>query len=140
MSISVVPRSEARRARRAASSKNPWDCPGLHRQQTLALQLFAGELAGAADGFRLLPDSPLGRFFVMAAEFHLAEYAFALHLPLQDLKGLVDIVCRGRKPARGVPLRSSVNGPDCQGARATGALIRTTRVARAPAVRTSVEI
>jgi ribonucleotide reductase beta subunit family protein with ferritin-like domain len=28
----------------------------------------------------------------MAAEFHLAEYAFALHLPLQHLKGLVDIV------------------------------------------------
>jgi hypothetical protein len=28
----------------------------------------------------------------MAAEFHLAEYAFALHLPLQHLKGLVDII------------------------------------------------
>jgi hypothetical protein len=56
------------------------------------LQLFAGELAGAADGFRLLPDSPLGGFFVIAAEFHLAEYALALHLPLQHLKGLVDIV------------------------------------------------
>jgi len=28
----------------------------------------------------------------MATEFHLAEYAFALHLPLQHLKGLVDIV------------------------------------------------
>jgi ribosomal protein S21 len=37
--------------------------PRLHRQQALALQLFAGELAGAADGFRLLPDSPLGGFF-----------------------------------------------------------------------------
>jgi hypothetical protein len=92
MSISVVPRSEARHARRAASSKNPWDCPRLHRQQTLALQLFAGELAGAADGFRLFPDSPLGGFFVMAAEFHFAEYAFALHLLLQRPEGLVDIV------------------------------------------------
>src|SRR5437773_12003455 len=88
MSISVVPRSEARRARLATSSKSPWDCPRLHRQQTLALQLFAGELAGAADGFRLLPDPPFGGFFVMAAEFHLAEYALALHLLLQHLEGL----------------------------------------------------
>jgi hypothetical protein len=92
MSISVVPRSEVRRAPRAASSKGAWDCPSFHRQQTLALQLFAGELAGAADGLRLLPDSPLGGFFVMATEFHLAEYALALHLLLQHLKGLVDIV------------------------------------------------
>src|SRR5438067_10157010 len=92
MSISVVPRSEARHARRAGCSKNPSDCPRLHRQQTLALQLFAGELAGAADGFRLLPGSPLGGFFVMATEFHLAEYALALHLLLQHPEGLVDIV------------------------------------------------
>src|ERR1700751_4083017 len=92
MSISFVPRSEARHARRAASSKNPWDCPRLHRQQTLALQFFASELAGAADGFRLFPNSPLGGFFIVAAEFHLAEYALALHLLLQHLKGLVDIV------------------------------------------------
>jgi len=28
----------------------------------------------------------------MAAEFHLAEYALALHLLLQHLEGLVDIV------------------------------------------------
>jgi hypothetical protein len=96
MSISViprvVPRLEARRARRAGSSNSAWDCPRLHRQQTLALQLFTGELAGAADGFRLLPDSPLGGFFIMAAEFHLAEYALALHLLLQHLESLVDIV------------------------------------------------
>jgi hypothetical protein len=56
------------------------------------LQLFAGELAGAADGFRFLSDSPLGGFFVMAAKLHLAEYALALHLPLQHPEGLVDIV------------------------------------------------
>jgi len=35
--------------RGAASSGGPWDHPRLHRQQTLALHLFAGELAGAAD-------------------------------------------------------------------------------------------
>ena len=92
VSVTVVPRSEARRARRAASSSSSWDCPRLHGQQTLPLQLFAGELTGAADGFRLLPGSPLGRFFVMAAELHFAEDALALHLLLQHPKGLVDIV------------------------------------------------
>jgi len=54
-------RSETGRASVAASSDSPWtwNHPRLHRQQTLALQLFAGELAGATDGFRLFPDSLL---------------------------------------------------------------------------------
>jgi hypothetical protein len=56
------------------------------------LQLLAGELAGAADRFGPLPDSALGGFLVMAAEFHLAEYALALHLLFQHFEGLVDIV------------------------------------------------
>ena len=77
---------------RAASSGSPRNHPRLHRQQTLALQLFASELAGAADGLRLLPNSSLGWLFVMAAEFHLAEDALALHLLLKHLEGLVDIV------------------------------------------------
>jgi hypothetical protein len=85
-------RSETGCASAAASSDSPWDHPGLHRQQTLALQLFASELAGATDGFRLLPDSPLRGFLVMLAELHLAEDAFALHLLLQHPEGLVDIV------------------------------------------------
>ena len=51
VSVTVAPRSEARGARGATSSGGPWDHPRLHRQQTLALHLFAGELAGAADGF-----------------------------------------------------------------------------------------
>ena len=79
-------------ARGAASSGGPWDHPRLHRQQTLALHLFAGEFASAADGFRFLPDSLLGGFFVAAAELHLAEDALALHLFLQHPEGLVDIV------------------------------------------------
>ena len=61
---------------------------------TLALQLFASELAGAADGLRLLPNSSLGGLFVMAAELHLAEDALALHLLLKHLEGLFDIVVR----------------------------------------------
>ena len=117
---------------------SPWDCPRLHRQQTLALQLFAGELAGAADGFRLFPDSPLGGFFIMAAEFHLAEYPLALHLLLQHPEGLVDIVVADENLHAVFLFDRAVNRPDGQGARATGARIRTTRVSRAPAVRTNV--
>src|SRR5215469_6530648 len=111
MSISAVPRSEARHARRAASSMSPWDCTRLHRQQTLALQLFAGELAGAADGFRLFPDSPLGGFFIMAAEFHLAEYPLALHLLLQHPEGLVDIVVPDENLHAVFLFDRAVNGP-----------------------------
>src|SRR5262249_20223151 len=87
----VRPRLEARSARAAASSLT-WVHRRLHRQQTLALQLFSGELAGATDGFCLLPDSPLGRLFIVAAELHLAEETFALHLLLQRLEGLLDII------------------------------------------------
>src|SRR6516162_9500602 len=77
-------RSEA--ARRAggttASGAGAGNRPRLHRQQALTLQFFASKLAGAADGLRLLPDSSLRGFFVMAAELHLAEDAFPLHLLL----------------------------------------------------------
>src|ERR1700716_639715 len=76
----------------AASSRGPWDHPRLHRHRALALQFLARELAGAADGFRLLSNSLLGGLLVMAAELHLAEDALALHLLLQHLEGLVDIV------------------------------------------------
>jgi hypothetical protein len=75
-----------------ASSERPRDNSGLHRQQALALQLFASELAGSADGLCLFPDFPLRGFFVMAAEFHLAKDALALHLLLKHLESLVDIV------------------------------------------------
>ena len=120
VSVTVVPRSEARRARRAASSSSFWDCPRLHRQQTLPLQLFAGELTGTADGFRLLPYSPFGRFFVMAAELHFAEDALALHLLLQHPKGLVDIVVTYENLHAAFLLDRAIDGPDGQGARPTG--------------------
>src|SRR5579862_1920647 len=76
-------RLETGRARWSFSSGSPWDHTRLHRQQTLSLQLFARELAGAADGFGPLPDSLLGRLLVMAAEFHLAEDALTLHFSFQ---------------------------------------------------------
>src|ERR1700722_11578405 len=64
----------------------------LHRQQPFALQLLAGELARTAHGFGLFTGLLLGWLFVMTAELHLAENTLALHLLLQRLKGLVDIV------------------------------------------------
>src|SRR5215510_2496633 len=85
--------SEARPARRARAT------PGaarrglrLHRQQALALHALAGELAGAADRLRLLPGLLFGWLLVMAAKLHLAENSLALHLLLERLEGLVDVV------------------------------------------------
>ncbi len=67
----------------------------------------------------------------MAAQFHLAEYALALHLLLQHPEGLVDIVVADEN-LHAVFL-FDVNGSDGQGARATGAPICTIRVPMAPA-------
>src|SRR5262245_17587245 len=64
----------------------------LRGQETLALHLLARELAGPADRFRLFPRLLFGWFFVLPAEFHLAENALALHLLFERLQGLVDIV------------------------------------------------
>src|SRR5262249_26768817 len=64
----------------------------LGGQEAFALHLFARELAGPADRFRLLPRLLFRWFFVMAAKLHLAENAFALHLFLQRRQGLVDVV------------------------------------------------
>src|SRR5579863_140451 len=64
----------------------------LHRQQALALQLLAGKLARTAHGFGLFAGLLLGGLFIVTAEFHLAENTLALHLLLQRLEGLIDIV------------------------------------------------
>src|ERR687888_552547 len=66
--------------------------PRPHRQQALALHALAGELARTADRFRLLACLAFRGFFVMAAKLHFAENPLALHLLLQRLEGLVDIV------------------------------------------------
>src|SRR5688572_820622 len=65
---------------------------GLHRQQAFALQLLASQLARAAHGFGLFTGFLLGGLFVVSAELHLAENSLALHLLLQRLEGLIDIV------------------------------------------------
>src|SRR6185437_8252514 len=65
---------------------------GLAGEQALALGAFAGQFAGPADRFRLFPRLLGGGLFVMSAELHLAEDALALHLLLQRLESLVDVV------------------------------------------------
>src|SRR5712692_9453855 len=64
----------------------------LAGQQAFALRALARQLARPADRFRPLARLLLGWFFVMAAQLHLAENPLALHLLLQRLEGLVDIV------------------------------------------------
>src|SRR5262249_14959804 len=86
-------RSETRSARSACRTAGAARGGSrLHRQQAFALHALARELARAADGFRLLARLFLGGVFVVAAELHLAETALALHLLLQRLEGLIDIV------------------------------------------------
>src|SRR5215467_634986 len=64
----------------------------LAGQQPFALGALAGELAGPADRFRLLAGLLGGGLFVVSAELHLAENALTLHLLLERLEGLVDVV------------------------------------------------
>ena len=64
----------------------------LARQKTFALCALARQLARTTNGFRLLAGLLLGRLFIMAAKFHLAKDAFALHFLLQRLERLIDIV------------------------------------------------
>src|SRR5262249_39530278 len=87
-------RSEARTARRTAlaAPAGAWRGARLHRQESLALHALAGELARPADRLRLLARLLFRGFFVVAAELHLAENALALHLLLQRLEGLVDVI------------------------------------------------
>ena len=73
----------------------------------------------------------------MAAEFHLAEDALALHLLLQRPEGLVDIIVTDENLHAAFLFDRAVDGRDGQGARATGARICTIRV---PMVRTNVDI
>ena len=62
------------------------------RQQAFALCALAGQLAGAAHGFSLLTRLALGRLFEMVTALHLAEKTFTLHLLLERLQRLIDVV------------------------------------------------
>src|ERR1700750_1660012 len=91
-------RSEARRRSAPGTAPRPGgptrarNHARLHRQQTLALHLLARKLTGATDRFRLFPSLLFRRLFVMTAKLHLAENALALHLLLQRLQGLIDVI------------------------------------------------
>src|SRR5260370_32300673 len=80
----------------------------------LALQALAHQLASPADSLGPFEGAALGGLFVIAAELHLAEDPFALHLLLQDAQRLIDVVftdenlhfdrflpCTRRRPGNG---------------------------------------
>ena len=67
-----------------------------------------------------LPDSPLGRLFKVAAELHLAEETFALHLLLQRLEGLIDIVVADENLHAAFLLDSRDQDTDMDGSGADG--------------------
>jgi len=60
--------------------------------EAFALDALAFQLAGAADRFGGLTGAALGGLFIVPAEFHLAEHAFALHFLFKRLERLIDIV------------------------------------------------
>jgi hypothetical protein len=68
----------------------------------------------------------------MAAEFHLAEDALALHLLLKHLEGLVDIVVTDENLHAAFLFDRAIVGADGQDARATGARIGIVRMPMAP--------
>jgi hypothetical protein len=57
-----------------------------------ALQPLANELAGPADGFRLLAGALFRGLLIEFPAFHFPERAFALHLLLERAQGLLDII------------------------------------------------
>ena len=61
-------------------------------QQAFALHALSGQLAGSTDRFGLLARAFFRRLFVMHVALHLAEAAFPLHLLLQRLQRLVDVI------------------------------------------------
>lgn len=62
------------------------------RKQAFALGAFAGELAGAADGLGLLAGLALRGLLEVVATLHFAEETFTLHLLLERLQRLIDVV------------------------------------------------
>ena len=60
--------------------------------EPLALLALALNLALAADGFGLFAGFTFGRLFVIAAQLHFTEHAFALQLLLQGAERLVNII------------------------------------------------
>ncbi len=70
--------------------------PANRGGSAFALHPFAGELAGAANGFRFLAGALFGRLFISTPELELTEDAFALHFLFQRPERLVYIVVTNR--------------------------------------------
>src|SRR5262249_21496110 len=64
----------------------------LARQQTFPLRFLACELACASDRLGLFAHAPFGGLFVVVTKLHLTKDALALHLLLQRLEGLIDVI------------------------------------------------
>ncbi len=60
--------------------------------KTFALQTLALQLAGATDGFGGFAGAALGGLLEMASQLHFPENTLALHLLLERLERLVDVV------------------------------------------------
>ena len=64
--------------------------------KALALYALSFQLARTTYSLSLFTGSAFGRFFVGTAQFHFTEDALALHLLLQDLQGLIDVIVTNR--------------------------------------------
>ena len=62
------------------------------RQEAFALGAFAGQFARTAHGLGLFASFALGRFFEVITTLHFAEETFTLHLLLERLQRLIDVV------------------------------------------------
>ena len=62
------------------------------RQKAFTLGALAGKFARTAHRFSLLTSLALGRLLEMVAALHFAEEPFALHLLLERLQRLIDVV------------------------------------------------
>ena len=70
------------------------DVPGTMGQalEAFTLQTLAFQLARTTDGFSVFTRALFRRLFIVAAQLHFPEDAFALHLLLEGFQGLVDII------------------------------------------------
>ncbi|APH53720.1 Hypothetical protein GbCGDNIH9_8736 [Granulibacter bethesdensis] len=68
--------------------------PGLAEgvSEPLTLQTLALQLAGAANGFSSFASLAFRRLFKVPTQLHFTENAFALHLLLERLERLIDII------------------------------------------------
>jgi hypothetical protein len=60
--------------------------------EALAFQPLAFQLTGPAHGFRGFAGAALRRLFVMPTQLHLAENTLPLHLLLERLQRLIDVI------------------------------------------------